>query len=66
MQYIWKMAQCDNQARLQDCLNMFEEEGWQIFSVLHGAAPRLFYVVARKKCRPEKERVGLEFFDLHG
>ena len=66
MQYSWKTAQCDNEKKLQDRLDLFEEEDWQIFSILRGAAPRSFYIVARKKCQPENERIGLDFFDLYG
>ena len=64
MWYSWQTSQCESERQLQDRLNWYEEEGWEIFSVLHGAVPRLFYIVARKPIQAAEETVGFELFDL--
>jgi hypothetical protein len=54
MQYSWQASQCESERQLQDRLNWYEEEDWEIFSVLHGAAPQLFFIVARKPLHAAK------------
>jgi hypothetical protein len=64
MRYSWQATQCESKRQLQDRLNWYEEEGWEVFSVLHGAAPRLFYIIVRKPVQMAEETAGLEFWDL--